>query len=176
MSDASTPDGSRLPGLLLRLTIGPMLAVHGYNKIKGGGGLEGTGKYFESLGLKPGRAHATMAAATEIGAGGLLTLGALSPLPAAGAIGLMATAARTDHKGKGFLVFKGGWEYTAVVGLVAFVSAVLGPGALSVDGARGRSRTGLRWGIAAAAIGVAGAAGILSRVEPARSEDAGSEA
>ena len=54
---------------------------------------------------------------------GLLTLGAASPLPSAAAIGLMTTAARTDHKGKGFFVFKGGWEYTAVVSLVAASSS-----------------------------------------------------
>jgi putative oxidoreductase len=166
MSESPTPDGTRLPGLLLRLTIGPMLMVHGYNKVWGGGGLEGTGGYFDTLGLRPGKVHATVAAATELGAGGLMTLGALSPLPAAGAIGLMATASQTDHKGKGFLVFKGGWEYTMVVALASFVSAILGPGALSVDGARGKRRRGLRWGLAAALIGMAGAAGILSRVKP----------
>src|SRR5579875_4054590 len=101
--------------LLLRLAIGPMLFTHGYNKVFGKGGLQGTTGWFDSLGLKPAHVHARMAAATEIGAGTLLTLGAASPLPSAAAIGLMATAARTDHKGKGFFVFKGGWEYTGVV-------------------------------------------------------------
>src|SRR5580658_7983847 len=113
--------------LLLQLTIGPMLVAHGYNKVFGAGGLEGTTRWFEALGLKPANVHARLAAATEIGAGSLLSIGAASPLPAAATIGLMATAARTDHKGKGLFIFKGGWEYTAVVGGVAAVIAALGP-------------------------------------------------
>ncbi len=56
-----------------------------------------------------------MAAATEIGAGTLLTLGAMTPPASAGVIGIM-TAATADHKGKGFFIVKGGWEYVGVVG------------------------------------------------------------
>jgi putative oxidoreductase len=37
----------------LRLTIGPMLFVHGYNKVFGAGGLDGTTRWFEGLGLAP---------------------------------------------------------------------------------------------------------------------------
>ena len=101
--------------LALRAAIGPMLIAHGTNKVFGQGGLEGTTRWFDSLGLRPAAVHARMAAATEIGAGTLITLGAANPLPSAAVVGLMATAAATDHKGKGFFVFKGGWEYTAVV-------------------------------------------------------------
>lgn len=158
--------------LLLRLTIGPMLVFHGYSKIFRGGGLTGTAKYFEKLGLRPGTLHAGLGAGTEIGAGALMTIGALSPLPAAGAIGLMATAARTDHKGKGFLVFKGGWEYTGVVAAAATAMAALGPGPLSVDRVRGRERTGVVWAIFALALGLGGAAGILSRVRSEPAEEA----
>ncbi|MDA8046431.1 MAG: DoxX family protein [Actinomycetota bacterium] len=148
--------------LLLRLTIGPMLFTHGYNKVFGKGGLQGTTGWFDSLGLKPAHVHARMAAATEIGAGTLLTLGAASPLPAAATIGLMTTAARTDHRGKGFFVFKGGWEYTGVVAAVAAVMAALGPGRLSLDAARGKHRSGLRWAVLAALIGVGSSAGLLA--------------
>lgn len=151
-----------LASLLLRLTIGPMLFVHGYNKVFGKGGLEGTTGWFDSLGLKPAFVHARMAAATEIGAGTLLTLGAASPMPAAATIGLMTTAARTDHRGKGFFVFKGGWEYTGVVAAVAAVLAALGPGRFSVDAVRGRSRSGLRWALFATLFGVASSAGLLA--------------
>ncbi|HMC39769.1 MAG TPA: DoxX family protein [Acidimicrobiales bacterium] len=156
----------RLPtdtaSLLLRLAIGPMLFTHGYNKVFGKGGLEGTTGWFESLGLRPAYIHARMAAATEMGAGTMITLGAASPLPAAAAIGLMATAARTDHRGKGFFVFKGGWEYTGVVAVVAAVMAALGPGRFSFDALRGRNRSGLRWGILAALLGSAASAGLLA--------------
>jgi putative oxidoreductase len=148
--------------LLLRLTIGPMLFTHGYNKVFGKGGLEGTTGWFDALGLKPAHVHARMAAGTEMGAGTLITLGAASPMPAAAAIGLMTTAARTDHRGKGFFVFKGGWEYVGVVGVVSAVMAALGPGRFSVDAARGKQRSGLRYALLAAVLGVASAAGLLA--------------
>jgi putative oxidoreductase len=61
--------------LTLRAAIGPMFIAHGSNKVFGAGGLEGTTGWFESLGLRPAHVHARMAAATEIGAGALLTLG-----------------------------------------------------------------------------------------------------
>ena len=148
--------------LLLRLTVGPMLIAHGYNKVFGAGGLAGTTRWFEALGLKPAFVHARMAAATELGAGALITAGAASPLPAAAAIGLMATAAQTDHRGKGFFVFKGGWEYTGVVAAVAAVMAALGPGRYSVDALRGRQRSGLRWALFSAALGAGSSAALLA--------------
>ena len=148
--------------LLLRLAVGPMLIAHGYNKVFGAGGLAGTTRWFEALGLKPASVHARMAAATELGAGALITAGAASPLPAAAAIGLMTTAARTDHRGKGFFVFKGGWEYTGLVAAVAAVMAALGPGRFSVDGLRGRHRSGLRWALLSTVIGVGSSAALLA--------------
>ena len=148
--------------LILRLSVGPMLMTHGYNKVLGGGGIEGTTRWFESLGLRPAWVHARMAAATEIGAGALITLGAGSPLPAAAVVGLMATAAATDHRGKGFFIFKGGWEYVAVVGAAATALAALGSGRWSVDRLLGRSRSGKGAAIFAATFGVANAAALLA--------------
>jgi len=148
--------------LLLRLTIGPMLLTHGYNKVFGKGGLEGTTRWFDGLGLRPAHVHARMAAATELGAGALLTLGAASPMPAAATIGLMTTAARTDHRGKGFFVFKGGWEYTGVVAVVCAVIAALGPGRFSLDALRGRPRSGLRWALFSVVVGVGSSLGLLA--------------
>jgi putative oxidoreductase len=139
-----------------------MLMAHGYNKVFGKGGLEGTTRWFGSLGLHPPEVHARMAAATELGAGALITMGAASPLPAAAAIGLMATAARTDHRGKGFFVFKGGWEYTGVVAAVAATIAALGPGRFSIDAWLGRLRTGTRWGLLAVAIGVLSSTALIA--------------
>jgi putative oxidoreductase len=147
---------------MLRLTIGPMLMVHGYNKVFGSGGLEGTTRWFDGLGLQPPHIHARLAAATELGAGALITLGAANPLPASAAIGLMTTAARTDHRGKGFFMFRNGWEYVGVVGAVSAAMAALGPGRFSIDHLIGRERNGLRWAVAAAALGVANATALLA--------------
>ncbi|WP_043448398.1 DoxX family membrane protein, partial [Streptomyces nodosus] len=50
--------------LLIRLGIGGVLAAHGTQKLFGwfgGGGIEGTGRFMESVGYRPGRASATAA-------------------------------------------------------------------------------------------------------------------
>lgn len=151
-----------VPALMLRLIIGPMLIVHGYNKVFGKGGLEGTTRWFDALGLHPAHVHARLAAATELGAGTMITLGAASPLPAAAAIGLMTTAARTDHKGHGFFIFRNGWEYVGVVGAVSAVIAALGPGRFSVDHLLSHHRSGLKWALLAAVFGITNAAVLLA--------------
>ena len=150
------PDAS---SLVLRLAVGPMLFAHGYNKVFGTGGLAGTTRWFEALGLRPAALHARVAAATEIAAGAAVTLGAASPYPAAAAIGLMATAAATDHRGKGFFVFKGGWEYTAVVGAAASALSVLGSGRYAL----GRHhRRGAALALAGAAAGIGASRALLA--------------
>jgi putative oxidoreductase len=161
--------------LVLRGAIGPMLVAHGTNKVFGAGGLEGTTRWFGALGLQPAAVHARMAAATEIGAGTLMTLGLGNPFPSAAVVGLMTTAAATDHKGKGFFVFKGGWEYTAIVAAAATALAGLGNGRWSADRLlRRKARSGPAVALGAAALGVAAAAGLLAatyRPEPPASED-----
>ena len=54
------------------MTLGAVFLAHGINHIFGGGKIAGTGRWFESLGMKPGLLHAWTASLTEIGAGGLL--------------------------------------------------------------------------------------------------------
>jgi len=151
-----------LPALVLRTTIGPMIIAHGANKVFGKGGLDGTTRWFDWLGLKPGWLHARIAAGTELTAGTLLTLGALNPLPEAAVIGLMTAAAATDHRGKGFFIFKGGWEYTGVVAAATAALAALGHGRWSIDRLLGRDRSGAKLALAATAIGVGNAALLLA--------------
>ena len=145
--------------LVIRLALGPMLVLHGLNKVHGG--LDGTVGWFESLGLRPAWVHARVAAATEIGAGIIVTLGLLTGLGAMAFVGLMAVAARTDHRGKGYFIFKGGAEYVVVVAMVAVALAVVGPGRWSLDHALGWDLAGLGWGVIALVGGVAAAAGLL---------------
>ena len=123
--------------LLLRVVVGLTLAAHGYNKFFGGGRIAGTGRWFESIGMRPGRRHAVLAAAGEIGAGLALAAGFLTAPAAAGFVGLMAVAFWVAHRGKGFFVMNDGWEYTAVLATAAAAIAMAGPGDLSVDGVIG---------------------------------------
>ena len=119
--------------LILRVVVGLTLAAHGWNKFTGGGKIPGTGRWFDSIGMRPGRLNAYLAASTEMGAGVLLALGLLHPLAAAGVIGVMTGAGWTSHRTNGFFIIKEGWEYVFVLSAAALVSATLGPGEWSVD-------------------------------------------
>ena len=119
--------------LLLRAALGMMIFVHGYNKAFRGGKLAGTGRWFESMGMRPGKVHATLAAGTEMGVGVLLVVGLLTQLAAAGLIALMLVAFWTVHRDKGFMITGEGWEYVALIAVMSFVAAILGPGRISLD-------------------------------------------
>lgn len=121
--------------LLLRLGTGGVLAAHGTQKLFGwfgGGGLEGTGAFMESVGYTPGRASATAAGLAETGGGALLALGLATPAAGAAAAGAMGGAAAV-HAPNGFFNAEGGYEYAATLGLAAAGLAVTGPGKLSLD-------------------------------------------
>jgi putative oxidoreductase len=149
---------------LLRVTFGLFLAYHGYNKVFGGNGLKGTARWFGSIGMKWPEWQARLAATTEVGAGVLFALGLLTPLAAAGMIGVMVVAIWTVHWKVGFFVFKPdqGWEYCASIALVAFAVAMMGPGEWSVDHALDLSFDGWTGAIIAAVLGVGGAAAQLA--------------
>ncbi len=146
--------------LVMRLALGGMLAVHGLNKVFGPGGLAGTARWFEGLGLRPGWLHARLAAGNEIGAAVLIASGLAFPLAGAAYIGLMSVAAVTDHRGKGFFVFKGGWEYVALIGVISAALVSTGPGAYSLDSAFGWHLSGPGWAGLAIVVGLAAAAGL----------------
>ena len=127
--------------LLLRLGAGGVLAAHGAQKLLGwfgGGGLEGTGQFMESVGYAPGKASATAAGLAEAGGGTLLALGLATPAAGAAAAGAMAGAAAV-HAPNGFFNAGGGYEYAATLGLTAAGLAVTGPGRLSLDHALGHT-------------------------------------
>jgi putative oxidoreductase len=119
--------------LILRLALGLTLAAHGYNKFFGGGRIPGTARWFESIGMKPGTFHATIAASSEVSAGLGLAAGLLTPIPAAGFVSLMLVAAWTVHRRNGFFIVKEGWEYNLVLAASAVAVATVGAGRLSLD-------------------------------------------
>ena len=147
--------------LVIRLALGPMLVMHGWNKVFGGGGLAGTARWFEGLGLRPGWLHARLAAFTELAAGVMMAIGLLSGLVSLAFVGLMLVAAVTDHRGKGYFVFKGGCEYVVLVAVVAIGLAATGPGEWSLDHALGLDLAGVWWALAAALGGSLAAGGLL---------------
>jgi len=130
-------DEMNLAMLILRVGIGFTFAAHGYGKIFQGGPIPGTAGWFDSMGMKPGKLHAWLAALTEMGAGLLLALGFLTPLAAAAMVGVMVVAGWTVHRHNGFMIVREGWEYTFVLALAAVVVATSGPMEWSVDSALG---------------------------------------
>ncbi|KOT39166.1 RpiR family transcriptional regulator [Streptomyces caelestis] len=133
--DVTCYDRRDLGLLLLRLGTGGVLAAHGAQKLFGwfgGGGIEGTGQFMESIGYAPGRASATAAGLAEAGGGVLLALGLATPAAGAAAAGAMAGASAV-HTPNGFFNQEGGFEYAASLGLTAAGLAVAGPGRLSLD-------------------------------------------
>lgn len=147
---------------VIRLALGAMLITHGLNKVFGAGGLAGTARWFESVGLRPGWLHARLAVANEVGAAMLMVCGVVFPLAAAAFIGLMVVAAFTDHRGKGFFVFKGGWEYVAFIGVVSAALVCIGPGRWSLDHALGWRLHGAGWACTAVVLGALAASGLLA--------------
>jgi putative oxidoreductase len=125
--------------LLVRLGVGGTLAAHGGQKLFGwldGPGLEATAVGFDAMGFRPGRANAIAAGVAEIGSGAMLAAGLATPVAGAAAAGTMVVASAV-HGGNGFFAQKGGYEYTAILGLTAVGVALAGPGRISLDHATG---------------------------------------
>jgi putative oxidoreductase len=166
--------------LLLRVTVGSIFVEHGTQKLFGwfgGHGPEGTGQFFESVGLRPGRRNAIAAGTAEAGGGGLLVLGLATPLAAAALASVMLTALRTVVWRDGIKTGEGGYEMLLLVSALALAES--GPGRWSVDALAGSERTGAGW--AAAAVGAAAAGSTvaiaLGKRHPApESEDAAASA
>jgi putative oxidoreductase len=163
--------------LVARMTIGLLFVGHSTQKLFGwfgGGGPEGTGRYFEQVGLAPGRRSALAAGAAEAGGGLLFAMGAATPLAAAALSGTMITAIKTVHWEKGVWSSRGGYEYNLVLLAAVFGLTENGPGKWSIDATLGKSRWGTVWALAALAAGAAGSAATLAsaRSEPSEEERA----
>jgi putative oxidoreductase len=123
--------------LVLRCGVGGVMLAHGINHIYGGGKIDGTARWFESLGMKPGIVHAWVASVTEVGAGTLLVVGFLTPFGAAGVVGVMLVAWITNHLRNGFFIFRPGegWEYVMTLTIAGLALGVIGSGRWSIDDA-----------------------------------------
>lgn len=118
---------------ILRIVLGMTMAAHGLHKFIGGGRISGTARWFDGMGMRPGRLHALLAATVEVGAGLSLALGLLTPAAAAAFVALMFVAAWTVHRENGFFIVREGWEYNLVLAVAAVAVATTGPGRISLD-------------------------------------------
>jgi putative oxidoreductase len=122
--------------LVIRVIVGLLFAGHAMQKLAGwfgGYGLSGTGGYFESIGLKPGRTMALLAGLAELAGGLLFALGLLTPVAAVLIVGTMLMAIVKVHGKNGLWVTQNGYEYNLVLLVIAVGIALTGPGAYSLD-------------------------------------------
>jgi putative oxidoreductase len=144
--------------LLLRAAIAAVFFEHGTQKLFGwfgGGGPDGTGQFFESLGLRPGRRIALATGATEVTGGTLVAAGFVTPVGAAALSAVMLGALRTAVWPNGYKAGTGELEVMLLASAVAL--AETGPGELSLDAALGRELRGPAGAGAAVAAGAASA-------------------
>ncbi|HZT85971.1 MAG TPA: DoxX family protein [Gaiellaceae bacterium] len=154
--------------LMLRATIGGYFFGHGMQKLTGwfgGQGPEGTGEFFEQIGLKPGRESALIAGAAEAGGGSLLALGLFTPVAVSMLAGVMTNAIRHVHWKNGLWNSDGGIELPAIVLAALGALADSGPGRYSLDEAFGIRLRGPAVAIAALGAGAAGAVYLAERGE-----------
>lgn len=146
--------------LLLRVALGLTMAAHGYAKVFQGGKLDGTAGWFDSIGMRPGKIHARLAAFTEILAGLGLAVGVLTTFSAAGFVALMLVAGYAVHRENGFFIVADGWEYNFILAVVAVGIAMLGPGEWSLDHVIGIDDDLDGW----VGLAIAGAGGVVAGV------------
>jgi putative oxidoreductase len=119
-----------ITALLARLVLGGYLSVHGAQKLFGsfgGSGLDVAGAHFEKLGLRPGKAMATLAGASELGGGLLTASGVAYPLGPLAVAGSMAVATAV-HRRQGPMALKGGFELPLTNLALAALAGAGGPG------------------------------------------------
>jgi len=122
--------GAEIARVLLRTAVGATMIAHG---LKHARSLEGTARWFGSIGFRQPQLQARASAVVEVGSGAALVVGAATPLAAAAVVGTMAVAARTVHAPNGFFITDEGWEYVATLSAASVAISALGPGRFSLD-------------------------------------------
>jgi putative oxidoreductase len=152
--------GTECARLLLRAVVGGAMVAHG---VRHGRTLEGTGRWFGSVGFRRPGLQARASAAVEVAAGVALLAGAATPVAAAAVIGTMTVAARAVHLKNGYFIVDEGYEYVLALSAAAAAAAALGPGPVSVDALIGTDGlSGVRAAALSAGVGVAAAGAQLA--------------
>jgi len=116
---------------LIRFIAGAMMIPHGYAKVFGG--IEGTTKFFSSVGLEPALILAWYVGLLELVGGICVALGLLTRFMSAQMIGLLAVATFYIHLPSGFIWVKGGFEYPLFWMVVMIAITIKGGEKLSLD-------------------------------------------
>ena len=156
---------------ILRAVIGGLFMGHGLQKLKGwfgGFGIEGTGGWMESIGLYPGKHHATAAGAAETAGGALLVAGVAPPVAQSLLTGTMTVAILKVHGPNGLWGQNNGYEFPLVMTTALFAITASGPGTPALD----RREWGTAWATLALVTGIAGGLGAIKYGETNAPADA----
>lgn len=126
--------------LLLRVTIGLILAAHGAQKLFGwwgGPGMKGWTGAMTRMRIRPAAPWAWISVLGEFLGGLGLAVGLLNPLPSLAIAGAMLVAIALIHWPKGFWNSKGGFEFNLSILAAIAAIALTGPGSYSLDAALG---------------------------------------
>ncbi|MFF3547578.1 DoxX family protein [Streptomyces platensis] len=149
--------------LILRVVVGLLIAGHGAQKVSyrfGGHGLVGGTEEFRHDGFRGGPLTALAAGVGQVCSGLFLALGALTPLAAMVAMGVM-TVALTVKLPHGLWVQDDGYEYPLVLVVVAGALIFTGPGRWSADHAVGLTAWPVWLSVVAVVLGLS--SGLLTR-------------
>jgi putative oxidoreductase len=122
--------------LILRLTVGLLLAGHGAQKLFGGfggGGMQKHTQMTQAMGFRPAPFWAWLNVLAEFVGGLLMAVGLFTPVIAAVFVGVMIIAVVKVHLPKGLWNTNGGYEYNLVLIAASVVLGLVGPGALALD-------------------------------------------
>jgi len=122
--------------LILRLVLGAIMIAHGYPKIFGGE-IHHLMETVRSMHLPGWMAY--LCAAAEFGGGILVLLGFLTRFAALAICIDMLVAIFGVHLKNGF-TGQGNYQFPLALAAIAFSLIFTGPGAISVDGVRGKAR------------------------------------
>jgi putative oxidoreductase len=113
----------------LRVIVGALFIVHGWQKLAAGGGGSAFAGNLAHMGFSPGTLWAWVVTIVEFGGGICLVLGVLVRPAAALIVIEMLVAIAKVNIHRGFYWSQGGWEMPALLALLAAIIAVTAPAA-----------------------------------------------
>jgi putative oxidoreductase len=129
--------GDRWGLVSLRVVVGALFIVHGFQKVLAGAGGPGFARSLQGMGFTPGIAWAVLITLVELGGGICLLLGIfVRPAAALITIEMLVAVVKVNFR-RGFYWTQGGWEMPALLALLAAILALTTPSTLL----RGSRRT-----------------------------------
>jgi putative oxidoreductase len=160
--------------LVLRMSVGLLLAGHGAQKLFGwcgGGGLAAAAWFFRSVGYRVPRLTAGLSGGAELVGGVALAAGLGTPLAAAVVIATMLNAAAAAHTRNRLFAIDGGYGYPLGIATLAGTLGFTGAGAVSLDATLDQGDGSLEAGLFTLALGLlAGIFVLLGRDAPSDSK------